>query len=104
LKFVQVEIFEIVSHSGDTFDIMNYLFNSGLTGGFADAPTTGFVADGWNWKINYDGGEGENEVVLTAPSPVDMTATPESGTLVLLASGLLGLAWYIRRMKVVIAR
>jgi hypothetical protein len=46
----------------------------------------------------------ENEVVLTALSPVGMTATPEPGTLVSLGTGLLGLAWYIRRMKVVIAR
>jgi len=82
--------------AGDTFDIMKYLPGVGLTGTFADAPTAGFVADGWNWNINY--AFGGNEVVITSVSP-SATPTPEPGTMVLFGTGLLSLAWYVRRKK-----
>ena len=46
----------------ETFDIMNYA--GAEMGEFTNAPTSGFMMDGWNWEIDYGGGE----VILTAES------------------------------------
>ena len=83
--------------AGDTFDIMDYLAADGLTGTFANAPTTGFTLDGWNWDINY--GFNGDEVLLTVASPV--TATPEPSSSLLLVTGLfvLGAFWRRRRAE-----
>jgi hypothetical protein len=71
--------------AGETFDIMNYALH-GLTGEFSNAPTTGFVMDGWNWTIDY-AASGGSEVVLQAVSAVPLPAGAW-----LMASGLLSLA------------
>jgi hypothetical protein len=72
---------------GDKFDIMNF---KSLSGDFSNG--TSFVADGYDWTLNY----GSKDVVLTAVSPAE---TPEPSTLVFLAAGglLFGLIEFLRR-------
>jgi hypothetical protein len=72
---------------GDKLDIMNY---KSLSGGFSNG--TSFVADGYDWTLNY----GSKDVVLTAVSTAE---TPEPSTLVFLAAGglLFGLIEFLRR-------
>jgi hypothetical protein len=72
---------------GDKFDIMNY---KSLSGDFSNGAS--FVADGYDWTLNY----GSKDVVLTAVSPAE---TPEPSTLVFLAAGglLFGLIEFFRR-------
>jgi len=74
---------------GETFDIM---FAAQLSGTFANAPTTGFQMDGFNWTIAYDA----NNIVLDAVSPISTgggggggsTPTPEPASTSLLLMGL----------------
>jgi hypothetical protein len=75
--------------SGETFTIMDF---TSLTGTFANAPTSGFVMDGFNWTIAYNA----NDIVLDAVSPVTGgggggggNSVPEPGTGVLLLTALL---------------
>jgi hypothetical protein len=72
---------------GDKFDIMNY---KSLNGDFSNG--TSFVADGYDWTLNY----GSKDLVLTAVSAAE---TPEPSTLVFLAAGglLFGLIEFLRR-------
>ncbi len=79
----------------ETFDIMNYA--GAEMGEFTNAPTSGFMMDGWNWEIDYGGGE----VILTAESESGPpTNTPEPSTLPSLAIGLLATgAFYAGRTK-----
>jgi len=83
--------------SGETFTIMDF---SSLTGTFANAPTTGFQMDGFNWTIAYN----TNDIVLDAVSPVTGGggSVPEPGTAVLLLSALvLGALWFRTRAPIV---
>ncbi|HTT17731.1 MAG TPA: PEP-CTERM sorting domain-containing protein, partial [Candidatus Sulfotelmatobacter sp.] len=75
---------------GETFDIMDAVLISGT---FANAPTTGFEMDGFDWTITYDPGE----IVLDAVSPVSGggggggTNVPEPSSFVLLVAAMIGL-------------
>ena len=85
--------------SGETFTIMDF---SSLTGTFANAPTTGFQMDGFNWTIAYN----TDDIVLDAVSPVTGGgggggSVPEPGTGVLLLSALaLGALWFRTRAPI----
>jgi hypothetical protein len=70
---------------GDKFDILNY---ESFSGTFSNG--TSFVADGYDWTLNY----GKNDVVLAA-----VAETPEPSTPVLLFFGglLFGFIELIRR-------
>jgi hypothetical protein len=88
--------------SGETFTIMDF---SSLTGTFANAPTTGFQMDGFNWTIAYN----SNDIVLDAVSPVTGGgggggggSVPEPSTGVLLLSALvLGVLCFRTRAPIV---
>ncbi len=78
---------------GETFDIM---FATQMSGAFANAPTTGFQLDGFNWTIAYNA----DEIVLDAVSAVNGggggnggggTTAPEPSSFLLLLSGVLAL-------------
>jgi fibronectin-binding autotransporter adhesin len=74
---------------GETFDIMLGLQISGT---FANAPTTGFQMDGYDWTIAYD----THDIVLDAVSPVNSgggggTNVPEPSSLPMLAIGITAL-------------
>ncbi len=77
---------------GETFTLMDFF--SG-TGTFANAPTTGFVMDGFNWTIAYNA----TDIVLDAGSPVSTTPTPEPGSFLLLVMGAAGLSRKLQRKK-----
>jgi hypothetical protein len=77
---------------GETFTLVDFL--SG-TGTFANAPTTGFVMDGFNWSIAYNA----TDIVLDAGSPVSTTPTPEPGSMFLLGTGLAALAGSIYKKR-----
>jgi hypothetical protein len=93
---------------GETFDIMTAI---GISGTFANAPTTGFEMDGFDWTITYDPGE----IVLDAVSAVSgggggnggnggggnggTGSTPEPPALFLLGAGLIGLAIWSQRRR-----
>jgi hypothetical protein len=83
---------------GETFDIMGALQ---ISGAFANAPTTGFEVDGFDWTITYDPGE----IVLDAVSPVSggTPPTPEPSSVLLLALGGLAVAAYSRRKRAALA-
>ena len=74
---------------GELFTLMD--FTTGM-GAFANAPSTGFQMDGFNWTIEY----GATSIVLDASSPVT-TATPEPSGLVLLSTGLAALSGFRRK-------
>lgn len=82
---------------GETFDIMGAI---GITGTFANAPTTGFQMDGFDWTITYDPGE----IILDAVSPVSSGGgggnTPEPSSLLLLSAALLALIVCSRMKRV----
>jgi hypothetical protein len=82
--------------SGDSFDILNY--SGGLSGVWANAPTSGFIMDGFDWGIDYAGGASGDEVVITAEGSA-LSPTPEPGTLLLYGTGLLGIAGFVRRKR-----
>jgi hypothetical protein len=66
-----------------TFTITDPLFDNGLQ----------------QWVItSYDGGANGNEIVLTAESTAPVT-TPEPASLLLLGTGLLGLAGYATKNR-----
>ncbi len=71
---------------GETFTLMDF---AGLTGTFANAPTTGFSMDGYQWTIEYNA----NDIVLDAGAPAQTSSVPEAGagTIAALAFGLLAL-------------
>ncbi len=78
---------------GETFILMDYFSGSG--GAFANAPTTGFQMDGFNWTIAYN----STDIVLDAGTPFGTTPTPEPGSVVLLVFGLAALSWQRLRKK-----
>jgi len=79
--------------NGQTFILMDYF--AGSSGTFANAPTTGFQMDGFNWTIAYNA----TDIVLDAGSPVGTAPTPEPGSLVLLVIGVAGLSRQLQRKK-----
>jgi hypothetical protein len=77
---------------GESFDIMLALQISGT---FANAPTTGFQMDGFDWTIACN----SNDIVLDAVSPVNTgggggTNVPEPSILPMLAIGMTALIGY----------
>jgi DNA-binding IscR family transcriptional regulator len=70
---------------GEMFTIMNFLSGSGI---FANAPSTGFEMDGFDWTILY----GPNSIVLDAVALVEGggggTSVPEPGTGALLLGAI----------------
>jgi hypothetical protein len=66
---------------------MDYMIGFGI---FANAPSSGFQMDGFNWTIAYDA----TDIVLKAGSPVNTTPEPDS-ILLLLGAGLAGLTRYL---------
>ena len=78
---------------GETFDIMAAIQISGT---FANAPTTGFEMDGFEWTITYDPGE----IVLDSVSPVSGgNGVPEPSALLLLAIGIFTVGIFSRRQQ-----
>jgi hypothetical protein len=77
---------------GEKFVLANFLSGSGT---FVNAPTSGFQLDGFNWTIFYN----PNDIVLDAGSAVGVTPTPEPGSLILLSTGLAGLAGSFLRKR-----
>jgi hypothetical protein len=73
---------------GETFEILNA---AEIAGTFANAPSSGFEMDGFDWTIAYD----SDEVILEAVSPVSgvggSTSVPEPSSPALLALGVLAL-------------
>jgi hypothetical protein len=77
---------------GSTYDII--LFSpGGLSGVFATIQNQIFNGGTEIWQITYDNTNGD--VVLTAAQ--NTTTTPEPGTFLLLGTGLMGLAYGVRR-------
>jgi hypothetical protein len=73
-----------------------------VSGRFADAPTTGFQMDGWDWTIAYNA----NDVVLDAVSAVNGggggnggggTTAPEPSSFLLLLGGVAALVAGVNR-------
>ena len=91
---LQIDVLDGFNPTGDPFDILNY--SGTLSGAWTNAPTSGFVADGFDWGINYT--YNGDEVVLTAEGPA-MQPTPEPGTLLLFGTGLLCMGGYARRKR-----
>ena len=80
---------------GEMFTIMDFTSGSGT---FANAPTSGFMLDGFDWSIAYNA----NDIVLTfEPST---TPAPEPGSMLLLGIGLAGLALSLWRKRAVAKR
>ncbi|HTS11492.1 MAG TPA: hypothetical protein VMH00_05190 [Candidatus Limnocylindrales bacterium] len=83
---------------GEQFDIMAAIL---ITGEFANAPTTGFEMDGFDWTIEYDPGE----IVLDAVGPASGggggggTTTPEPSGVLLLAMGVAALGFASQRKR-----
>ena len=71
-----------VINSGDTFTILDVPSASPVvTGMFVNLPTSGstFTVGSQTFSINYAGGPNNNDVVLTAVSPVSVTSTIQNG-------------------------
>jgi hypothetical protein len=77
---------------GSTYDII-LVSPGGLTGVFATIQNQIFNGGSEIWQITYDNTNGD--VVLTAA--MNTTTTPEPGTFLLLGTGLMGLAYSVRR-------
>jgi fibronectin-binding autotransporter adhesin len=73
---------------GDSFVIMDY---GSLLGEFSNG--SNFIADGYDWTINY----GSHDAVLTA-----VTSAPEPATLPLLATGIFALWFCYRRKRITV--
>jgi len=83
--------------AGETFTLMDY--SSGF-GTFANAPSSGFQMDGFNWTIAYNA----NDIVLDAGSPISGAPTPEPSSLLLMSAGLAALASFLWKKRAAATR
>ena len=73
-----------------------YVYGSGKFGDLASTSSSQFVA-GTNYLVFSDNNAGGGPEGMIFGGTVDYTVTPEPGTLLLLGSGLVGLAGIVRR-------
>jgi len=89
--------------AGETFDIMDSI---AITGEFADAPSSGFDMDGWDWSIDYLPGEIDLKAVNAVSGGGGGSGTgsvPETSSLALFGAGLIVLAGLSVRRRVALA-